>query len=555
MVLWQAILVAFLYYFADAPFFFGEGYYVLQRPVVAGFLVGLVMGDPVQGVIIGATINLIFLGHMSVGGSIPSDMALGGYVGTAIALSQGLSLEQALALAVPISVVGGIVWTGRMTISAIFAHWADNFAAKANAKGVRLMNWLPIQIILFVFKMIVVCIGWFYGAAGVGALLANFSGSWFFIGLGVIGGMLPAIGIALNLRAILKKETWPFLIFGFLMVTYFGSFGANLGVTGLDGSAIGTASGRIGGITLIGVALFGTVFAAIYILLNSKNEGGQPSRPLAGGNAASRLEKKDIQKSYWYWQFFSHANYNYERMQGGAFAMAMSPVLEKLYTKKEELAQALQRHLVFFNTDPNIGSLIHGATIAMEEQRASGSTEIDDDAINAFKTGLMGPLAGVGDSLVQGIVIPLVVAIGISISLTGNVMGSLLVLIGLPVILMAIAYNSWMRGYYLGGSAISSLLAGGKMKVWLGAAGILGTTVMGALISSAVSFRTTIAFNVGAMPFDLQSGLFDSILPGLLPLALTIFCYWLTLKKVKTWQILLGTAVIGFAGGALHIFG
>jgi PTS system mannose-specific IID component len=93
------------------------------------------------------------------------------------------------------------------------------------------------------------------------------------------------------------------------------------------------------------------------------------------------------------------------------------------------------------------------------------------------------------------------------------------------------------------------------MKVWLGAAGILGTTVMGALIPSTVSFRTTIAFNVGEMSFDLQSGLFDSILPGLLPLALTIFCYWLTLNRVKTWQILIGAAVVGFAGGALHIFG
>jgi mannose/fructose/N-acetylgalactosamine-specific phosphotransferase system component IID/mannose/fructose/N-acetylgalactosamine-specific phosphotransferase system component IIC len=538
MVLWQAILVAFLYYFADAPFFFGEGYYVLQRPVVAGFLVGLVMGNPIQGVIIGATINLIFMGHMSIGGSIPNDMALGGYVGSAIALSQGLSLEQALALAVPISVVGGIVWTGRMTISAIFAHWADNFAAKANAKGVRLMNWLPIQVILFLFKLIVVSIGCYYGAAGVGALLENFSGSWFFIGLGVIGGMLPAIGIALNLRAILKKETWPFLIFGFLMITYFG-----------------VAGGRTSGITIIGVALFGAVFAAIYILLNSKkSEDGFSPQPSADNAAESKLEKKDIQKSYWLWQFFSHANYNYERMQGTAFAMAMSPILEKLYTKQEELAQALQRHLVFFNTDPNIGSLIHGATIAMEEQRAAGA-DIDDDAINSFKTGLMGPLAGVGDSMVQGIIIPLVVAIGISISLTGNVLGSLLVLIGLPIILMCIAYNSWMRGYTLGGNAISSLLAGGRMKTWLGAAGILGTTVMGALIPSTVSFRTTIAFTVGEAPFNLQTGLFDSILPGLLPLALTIFCYWLTLKRVKTWQILIGTAIVGFIGGALHIFG
>ena len=70
----QALIIGVLYYLSDAPWFFGEGYYVLQRPIVAGFLTGLVMGDPVTGTIIGATINLIYLGHLNVGGSMPSDM-------------------------------------------------------------------------------------------------------------------------------------------------------------------------------------------------------------------------------------------------------------------------------------------------------------------------------------------------------------------------------------------------------------------------------------------------------------------------------------------------
>jgi len=152
------------------------------------------------------------------------------------------------------------------------------------------------------------------------------------------------------------------------------------------------------------------------------------------------LTKKDVRKSYWLWQFFSHANYNYERMQGTAFAMSMAPILKKLYPNREDLSDGLKRHLVFFNTEPNVGAVIHGATIAMEEQKANGA-EITGDSINAFKTGLMGPLAGVGDSLVQGIIIPLLVALGISISMTGNVSGSILVLIGLPLVLMAVAYN------------------------------------------------------------------------------------------------------------------
>ena len=113
----------------------------------------------------------------------------------------------------------------------------------------------------------------------------------------------------------------------------------------------------------------------------------------------------------------------------------------------------------------------------MEEQRANGA-DISDDTINAFKTGLMGPMAGIGDSIIQGVVIPIIVALGISLSIAGNVFGSVLVLVGLPIILMLIAHSSWMYGYKLGSTAITSILSGGKMKKYIGAASILGCMVM-----------------------------------------------------------------------------
>lgn len=270
-------------------------------------------------------------------------------------------------------------------------------------------------------------------------------------------------------------------------------------------------------------------------------------------NVAQKLTKSDIRKSYWLWQFFSHANYNYERMQGTAFAMAMAPLLKKLYPKHEDLVEGLKRHLVFFNTDPNLGSVIHGAAIAMEEQKASGA-DITGESINAVKTGLMGPLAGIGDTLIQGIIIPLMVAIGISFGVTGNVFGSLFVLIGLPAVLMTIAYNSWMRGYKLGSNAVTTLLSGGKMKRMIGAAGILGCTVMGGLISQFVSLKTTISFAIGQQAFDLQTQLFDAIMPNMLPLAATLLVFWLLKKKVKSWKILLGLAIVGFVGGWIGLF-
>lgn len=270
--------------------------------------------------------------------------------------------------------------------------------------------------------------------------------------------------------------------------------------------------------------------------------------------AAAKLSMKDVNRSYWLWQFFSHANYNYERMQGGSFAMCMAPIIQKLYPKKEDQIQGLQRHLVFFNTNPNFGTLIHGATIAMEEQRAGGA-DINDEAINSVKTGLMGPLAGIGDTLDQGIIIPLIVALGISIASQGNVMGSLLVLVLLPLVLMLIAHYFFVKGYHLGSSAVTSVLSGGKMKRLIGAASILGCTVMGGLISSYVSLSTTITFNVGKEAFDLQKQLFDAIMPNLLPLAVTLGVFALIRnKRVSSLKAMLILIVVGFFGGLIGIF-
>src|SRR5512143_2573129 len=138
-----------------------------------------------------------------------------------------------------------------------------------------------------------------------------------------------------------------------------------------------------------------------------------------------KITRRDVIWSWVLWTFFSHANYNYERLQATAFAHAMTPIIRKLYKTPEDISAALKRHLVFFNTEPNVGGVIHGAVIAMEEQRANGA-DIDDDAINSVKSGLMGPLAGIGDSISQGTITPILLSIGISLAASGNVLGPIL---------------------------------------------------------------------------------------------------------------------------------
>ena len=243
----QALIIGVLYYLSNAPWFFGEGYYVLQRPIVAGFLTGLVMGDPVTGTIIGATINLIYLGHLNVGGSMPSDMAVAGYIGTALALATNVNTEVALAIAVPLGLLGTIWWVGKMTIDSFFVHWADSYAAKGNEKGVMLMNWLPSAAMMLVFKVIVSLVILMAGVPLMESFLNFVQGTNVLHALEVVGGLLPALGIGLNLRAILKNETMPFLLIGFLLVAYFQ-------------------------LSIVGVALFGLVFALIYMQMNKKED-------------------------------------------------------------------------------------------------------------------------------------------------------------------------------------------------------------------------------------------------------------------------------------------
>ena len=194
------------------------------------------------------------------------------------------------------------------------------------------------------------------------------------------------------------------------------------------------------------------------------------------------------------------------------------------------------------------------SSTTVEEQKANGA-DIDDTAINAVKTGLMGPLAGIGDTLDQGIIIPLIVAIGISIAKDGNVFGSLLVLIALPIILMSIAHYFYWRGYKLGGNAVTTLLQGGKMKRIITAASIVGCTVMGALISSYVTLSTPISFTISGEEFPLQTRLFDAIMPNLLPLLLAFgVLKLLGNEKWSSLKVMLLLIVVFFVCGMFNIF-
>lgn len=271
------------------------------------------------------------------------------------------------------------------------------------------------------------------------------------------------------------------------------------------------------------------------------------------GECTKKLSKRDILKAYRNWIFFAESNYNYERLQATAFAHSMAPVIEKLYTTKEEKADALKRHLSFFNTEPVCGSVIHGITIAMEEQKSNGEP-ITGEGINAIKSGLMGPLAGIGDTLTQGVITPILLSLCISLTMQGNIGGPIVFLIAQYLIMFTLSYSLWMNGYKYGKIAVEEILSGGIINKVIEGASIIGTLVMGGLVGDFVSLSTSIEFKVGEGIFSLQQDLFDQILPGLLPLILTLVVLKSLKKGAPPLKIMGWIIIIGAIGGIVGIF-
>jgi mannose/fructose/N-acetylgalactosamine-specific phosphotransferase system component IIC len=216
----RAALVGLGYYLSNSPWLLGiGGFFGLYRPLVAGFIVGIIFGDPVKGAEIGAAINILYLGFISAGGSIPADPSVAGWVGTALAMAGGLSSEAAIALGVAVGLLGTLIFFTRMSVDAVFAHWADDRAEAGDADGVARMNWLPPQIFLFIISFFPATIAVYAGSGVVADAINNLQANapWVLRGFEIAGGLLPAIGLAMNMRFIFRGNVWPYFFIGYIL--------------------------------------------------------------------------------------------------------------------------------------------------------------------------------------------------------------------------------------------------------------------------------------------------------------------------------------------------
>ncbi|MDK1716275.1 PTS system mannose/fructose/sorbose family transporter subunit IID [Dellaglioa algida] len=238
----------------------------------------------------------------------------------------------------------------------------------------------------------------------------------------------------------------------------------------------------------------------------------------------TKLSQKDIRKVYWRNVFGLQWGWNYERMQGLGYSWVMMPALKKLYgDKPEEMKKALKTHLGYFNTSQPMSHLIVGADVGMESEAGMA----DPEAIVGLKTGLMGPLAGVGDTLFLAIYRTIIFSITSYMALSGTAVGLLIPLVFGILIL-------WVRYLFTGigvkqGAKLATEFAS-QMKNLTDAASILGLTVVGALIPSVVTYTLDLKYKMGKVTLNVQDTL-NQILPALIPLTIVLLAYWLLGKK------------------------
>ncbi len=216
-MLGKALLIALWAGIAGIDLF--NGLFHIHRPVFTGMVVGAILGDVKTGLITGATLELIWMGAVPLAGAQPPNVVIGGIIGTTFAILANVDPKVAVGIAVPFAVAMQGAITLVFTAFSPLMHKADEYAAEANTKGIERINYAG-MLVLFILNAVIAFLPVYFGADVAEAVVAKMP-EWLIGGLEVAGGIMPAIGFAMLLKIMYKKEYMAFLIIGFVLVAYF----------------------------------------------------------------------------------------------------------------------------------------------------------------------------------------------------------------------------------------------------------------------------------------------------------------------------------------------
>ncbi|MDP4108649.1 MAG: PTS sugar transporter subunit IIC [Bacillota bacterium] len=216
-MLLTTILIFFIALLANLGDFFGTTF--IGRPLVTGMLVGLVMGNLREGLMIGASLELVWMGLMGIGATIPPDVVSGGILGTAFALLMGKGIEVALTLALPIATLGVVIKNiFYVAITPALTHKADRYAEEGEITKAANMHIVAIfakEITMSLF----ITISFYFGSSAISKILALIPQA-FIDGMNVATGLIPAVGFAMLIGMTYSKKVAPFFFLGFVLAAY-----------------------------------------------------------------------------------------------------------------------------------------------------------------------------------------------------------------------------------------------------------------------------------------------------------------------------------------------
>ena len=261
------------------------------------------------------------------------------------------------------------------------------------------------------------------------------------------------------------------------------------------------------------------------------------------------LSKKAIRKAYLDWMFFNLSVQNFERMEGPAIVKMLADVREEIYPNdKEAQKEMLERHTIFFNTEPNLGSIVPGIVLGMEYEMAQGG-DVQPEFINSIKTALMGPFAGIGDSLLPGTLCPILLSIALGMCENGENIGPIFYIISFLAIMLPLTWFLFSYGVKTGANAAELVLSGGIKDKVTKAAETVGLIVIGAVTASYTHVNIGLVYTSGDLSIDIAA-ILDSLMPGLSVLLMSFLAYVLMVKRKwsinKMMAFFLIVAVLGY---------
>ena len=508
--------------------------WLLNDPIVSGLFVGAVVGNVPLGLALGGTLELMSLGLWTYGGATTPDYTTGAIVGTAFAALSKLPTTEAMAAGMAVAVPVSLFMTqldilGR-SLTTIFIHGADRAVEKQDEAAFSRWHLLG-QLPWGLSRAIPVFFAIWLGSGPIQTLITNIP-AWLTRGFSTMGHILPALGFGILLTFLPIEKWWTFFVLGFVMFAYLN-------------------------VPLLGIALAALAIVLIYFSLKpveAAEEQAEEAEAEKVEQGPSPVTHKDLVNAMWRHNLTLQLSWNYERMQALGFAWSISPILKKVYPNKDDYFAALKRHMVFYNTNPAIGSpTIFGAACALEEKK---QPEVSD----SLKVSLMGPFAGIGDTVMAILMKPIFAVFAASMALRGSTGGAWLML-ALGFIWFYLMFPGFWLGYKQGLGLVRQMSSGAVTRI-TDIASTAALFIMGGFIPSILaSVKTPIEFTKKVtiegkevlQTVKLQST-FDAILPYMLPLLLTFGVYWLLKKKHWTnLQVLLLLVVVGIVLGAFKL--